>query len=223
MRNNYYKLFIMLLTAGFLSVAATGCISEIAERNRLLKSYTQTNSYTMNLPDGENVVFAGWSEYKYVPGYAIQQGKSLTMISSARYEAHGNLEIYLASRIIANNPKYWKEWKNLTNNSAHDGCPAVSPDGTKVAFCSLRDGYSQVFIMDADGKNVKRLTNTPVDKINLQFITAGKVLFMTTSGVSFSGKTTREPQGLVVNIDGSGSETPFDPEKVFKDLDMGNN
>jgi hypothetical protein len=55
---------------------------------------------------------------------------------------------------------------NLTNNPAADGCcgfvaggPAWSPDGTKIAFASDRDGVFDIFVMDADGSNVVNLTS----------------------------------------------------------------
>jgi Tol biopolymer transport system component/beta-lactamase regulating signal transducer with metallopeptidase domain len=42
-------------------------------------------------------------------------------------------------------------------------CPAWSPDGTEIAFHSWRDGWNQwessdIYVMNADGANVKRLT-----------------------------------------------------------------
>jgi TolB protein len=37
--------------------------------------------------------------------------------------------------------------------------PSVSPDGTKIAFCSLRDDqYSQIYVMNSNGSEQKRLT-----------------------------------------------------------------
>jgi dipeptidyl aminopeptidase/acylaminoacyl peptidase len=37
--------------------------------------------------------------------------------------------------------------------------PSVSPDGTKIAFCSLRDDqYSQIYVANADGAGEKRIT-----------------------------------------------------------------
>ena len=37
--------------------------------------------------------------------------------------------------------------------------PSVSPDGTKIAFCSLRDDqYSQIYVVNADGTGQQRLT-----------------------------------------------------------------
>ena len=55
--------------------------------------------------------------------------------------------------------------ENLTNHPAYDGYPDWSPDGTKIAFVSSRDGGAiQIHIMDADGKNVIRLTDGPGQK-----------------------------------------------------------
>jgi len=38
--------------------------------------------------------------------------------------------------------------------------PALSPDGTKIAYCSMRETlYSQIYVMNVDGTGEKRLTN----------------------------------------------------------------
>jgi Tol biopolymer transport system component len=38
--------------------------------------------------------------------------------------------------------------------------PVISPDGTKIAYCSLRDTiYSQIYVMNVDGSGQKRLTD----------------------------------------------------------------
>ena len=64
----------------------------------------------------------------------------------------GNLEIYVMDANGGNQ-------ENLTNHPTYDGQPDWSPDGTKIAFVSGRDGDgSQIYVMDADGKNVIRLT-----------------------------------------------------------------
>ena len=45
-----------------------------------------------------------------------------------------------------------------------DRCPEWSPNGTKIAFHSLRGGNQDIYIMDSDGQNITRLTeNTAFD------------------------------------------------------------
>ncbi len=69
--------------------------------------------------------------------------------------------------------------KQLTNSTGYDAEGPYSPDGTKIVFCSLRDAYpldklspeerkqfekdpayfGEIYIMNADGSDQKRLTN----------------------------------------------------------------
>jgi Tol biopolymer transport system component len=50
---------------------------------------------------------------------------------------------------------------NLTNNPAMDGHAVWSPDGTRIAFNSSRDGNVEIYLMDPDGANLTRITTTP--------------------------------------------------------------
>jgi Tol biopolymer transport system component len=43
------------------------------------------------------------------------------------------------------------EVTRLTNNLASDQVPVFSPDGTKIAFQSARDGNQEIYVMNADG------------------------------------------------------------------------
>src|SRR2546422_387437 len=42
-----------------------------------------------------------------------------------------------------------------------DGAPPGPPDGTKTAFTSDRDGNAEIYVMNADGSGVARLTSDP--------------------------------------------------------------
>ena len=44
---------------------------------------------------------------------------------------------------------------------AHDSSPAWSPDGTRIAFVSTRDGNYELYTMNPDGSDQTRITNTP--------------------------------------------------------------
>lgn len=47
----------------------------------------------------------------------------------------------------------------LTNHPADDLLTAFSPDGSLIAFNSDRNGYMNIYLMDADGTNVRQLTD----------------------------------------------------------------
>ena len=49
----------------------------------------------------------------------------------------------------------------VTTQTTSESEPAFSPDGSKIAFVTGRDGNNEVYVMDADGQNQTRLTNTP--------------------------------------------------------------
>lgn len=46
----------------------------------------------------------------------------------------------------------------LTQNPEQDAAPQWSPDGGHIAFASTRNGWWDVYIMNADGSDVRRLT-----------------------------------------------------------------
>ena len=42
--------------------------------------------------------------------------------------------------------------------------PAVSPDGSRVAMILSKDGWTDLYVADIDGKNLKQLTKSPADE-----------------------------------------------------------
>ena len=67
----------------------------------------------------------------------------------------GELEIYLVTTDGASSV-------NITNDPAIDEGPAWSPDGSKIAFSSDREGSQfDIFVMNVDGTGVVRLTTDP--------------------------------------------------------------
>ena len=48
---------------------------------------------------------------------------------------------------------------NITNNAAWDVLKDISPDGTKMAFTSLRTGRAEIYVMNLADSSVTQLTN----------------------------------------------------------------
>jgi len=58
------------------------------------------------------------------------------------------------------------ERQNLTNSPAYEDWPTWSPDGKRIAFVSDRDDErGEIYIMDADGSDVRRLTDNDLAEV----------------------------------------------------------
>lgn len=53
----------------------------------------------------------------------------------------------------------------LSNSPGHDRYPVWSPDGSKIAFQSDRDGNAEIYAMNPDGTGQVRLTNNPAHDV----------------------------------------------------------
>ena len=49
-------------------------------------------------------------------------------------------------------------WRNLTNDKFRDRTPRWSPDGKKIAFTSDRSGKFQIWMINADGSDLRQIT-----------------------------------------------------------------
>jgi len=49
----------------------------------------------------------------------------------------------------------------IIDTATDERAPEWSPDGTRIAFITDRDGNDEVYVMGVDGSNPTRLTNTP--------------------------------------------------------------
>lgn len=71
---------------------------------------------------------------------------------------------------------------NLTPDSdANDALPDFSPDGERIVFRSTRDGNKEIYLMNADGTGLRRLTESEATNTMPSFSSAGdRVAFVST-------------------------------------------
>lgn len=62
----------------------------------------------------------------------------------------------------------------LTTLDSHDSAPVWSPDGSKIAFASDREGSFDIFVMGSDGGTPLRLTRNSAKEIPVSFTPDGK-------------------------------------------------
>lgn len=102
----------------------------------------------------------------------------------------------------------------LTSNAAYDSNPVWSPDGTKIAFASDREGSQDLFIMPATGGTAKRLTTNSANEVPRAFLDNNTILFSTKR--QGSQQAIKGPFGQqIYSIDINGGR-----EHLFRDLDM---
>ncbi len=112
-------------------------------------------------PDGSDIRFV-WNE----PGETF-----IWPASDPDYSPDG-------SKILFSTPFPGNDWQiytvpaaggpavRLTNNENADLDAVWSPDGTKIAFASDRDGNFEIYTMNADGTNQTRITNDPTYQVD---------------------------------------------------------
>ena len=84
---------------------------------------------------------------------------------------------------------------NPTRGLGNNYLPAWSPDGTRIAFMSSRDGNPEIYVMNADGSNVRRITNHPAAD-------ATPTWSLTGTQIAFTSARAGTPQIYMVGSDG---------------------
>jgi Tol biopolymer transport system component len=100
--------------------------------------------------------------------------------------------------------------KRLSDSKGYDAEGAYSADGKRIVFCSNRSGEKnlELYIMDADGKNVRKLTDAPGCYNGGPFFSPDgtKVIFRS------DRKKKDHLQLHVINSDGTGEKALTDDE-----------
>ena len=85
----------------------------------------------------------------------------------------------------------------LTDSTGDDRAPVPSPDGTLVLFDSTRDGNTELYVMEADGSNPRRLTDDPSEDWGASWSPDG-------TQIAFNSFRTGAMEIFVMDADGTG-------------------
>jgi len=169
-------------------------------------------SFDIFLRDGEKLI-----QLTNTPGYdaeaTISPKGDKIVFTSLR---NGDPEIYTMNLDGS-------DQKRLTYEKGYDGGPFFSPDGSKIVFRASRpvsseemadyndlveNGYVrpsalEIFVMDADGKNMKQITNFGKASFAPFFHPSGqKIIFSS----NYKGAEPRDFNLFMINLDGTGLE-----------------
>ena len=151
-------------------------------------------------PDGRRIAFSGTRDLFVVP---VPSGRRVRLTHSAEswrsnvtpaYSPDGRTIAFARSTDAFNSDIFLMRAgggglrRLTTSRGSHDtqgeeSMPAWSPDGRTIVFVSNRDGNFELYRIDADGRNERRLTTTPrLDEESPRFSRDGASLLFVRNG-----------------------------------------
>jgi len=121
-------------------------------------------------------------------------GEIVVASSRAAPNTSGKFQLYAVER--SNLAQLTKLTPASDTTSASD--PAFSPDGSRIAYVSQKDGNPEIYVMNADGTGATRVTNDPQADGRPSFMPDGQSL------VFNSWRTAGKSQIWAVNVDATG-------------------
>ncbi len=144
----------------------------------------QTISLALTTPDDRLASFYSREAPADHPYLSIRyQGHPQIVFASSRGDNGNNWDIYLMNLDGSNVIR-------LTEDPARDEQPVFSPDDTKIAFVSERNGNPEIYIMNVDGSGLKRLTTNSVADRSPSYSPDGRTIVYSSATFTPAGSVT---------------------------------
>ena len=140
-----------------------------------------TNSTTLNVapawsPDNQVIAYTSWRPSR-AGSFGVYQDILLSFIETGARTTPAN-----------------------GSTDKQNSLGAWSPDGTKLAFTSNRDGNPEIYVMNKDGSGLRRITSNPA-------IDTSPTWSPTGNQIAWVSDRTGNPKIYIMNADGTGQRT----------------
>jgi len=135
--------------------------------NRDGNDYEIAQIYLMNA-DGSNQHRIYYNSALSVQPSWSPDGRRIAFANDKEDHRSGNFEIF------AIEPETTEPETRLTFHRRYDVYPTYSPDGSRIAFVSTADGNTEIYLMNADGSGMVRLTRDPGEDVHPSWSPDGK-------------------------------------------------
>jgi Tol biopolymer transport system component/DNA-binding winged helix-turn-helix (wHTH) protein len=168
-------------------------------------------------PDGQKVVFVKESDLKTVFVADADGAREVTLPfvpGNLDWSPDGSAFVYqlrtspqtsaIALYVLATG-----ESVNLTKDFAAAADPSFSSDGKRIAFTSWRDGNAEIYVMQADGSDVRRVTAHPAFDNYPVF---------SPDGTKIAFQSNREDERVEVYLQNLNDQTP--PKRLTRSVSL---
>ena len=137
----------------------------IFERNL----YGATRLFRAKLDGGGESPLTGFGGYEMTASFS-PDGRTMLYAADPQDPASRGFDIFLADF------NYPTEGRRLLSRRFHDVAPSFSPDASKIVFVATSEGNAEIYLMNADGWGLVRLTYNKSNDTGPQFTADGKAV-----------------------------------------------